>query len=228
MKGCICKRTYHRTRGIILQDRAEQVITAVYKYTDYFVNPPITKKVARKILADYISKRIVHDQGGTGQNQPYVAARKALIKMIDDFADYVDIVANHNRAIIKLAGFLVSYDPIKIKFKRKPDNIMRLTLERYKNISGSLIANCEKYPPRTSFIGFLFEGSPIPEGVDFFKNGHFHFPKGLGISLLILPHGRRKRVIDELIPGVVYYLYYMAVNNHGLSDLCGPVSIMCC
>ena len=113
MKGCICKSTYLRTRGIILQDRAEQILTAIYKHTDYFVDPP-KKKVDRKILSDYISKRIAHDLGGTAQNQPYVAARKVLMKMIDGFADYIDIVANHDRTIIKLAGFLVSYDSISV------------------------------------------------------------------------------------------------------------------
>ena len=48
MKDCICKRTYHRTRGIILQNKAEMVKGGIFKHKDLFVNPPFTKAAMKK------------------------------------------------------------------------------------------------------------------------------------------------------------------------------------
>ena len=228
MKGCICKRTYHRTRGMILQNRAEQVLTAIYKYTDYFVDPPMKKTFAKRILSDYISKRIAHDQGGTKQNYPYVAAKKVLMKMIDDLADYVDIVADSNRDIIRLAGFLVSYDPIKRWRKTRPDNVNNLMLKMYRKMSGCITSCCEIFPPRTYFIALLLEGSPLPEGLKIFNNDRFEIPAGFNIPCRILTCGGRKKVMKGLTPGIRYYLYYIAYNNHGYSNLSKVATIMCC
>ena len=199
----------------------------IYKCTDLFVDPPLTKAAMKKIITDYTDKRIAHDLGGTGQNQPYVKARKGLMIMIDSFADYVDIVADGNKAIIRAAGFEVSYDPSKLKGKKLPDDIERLTLKNHKKKSGVLISECEVFPPRTIFWAFLIEGSPIPEDIDFSKNGFIYFPKFLKVDIFFLLSTSRRKVLTDLKPGVIYYIYYLAVNNHGCSNLSKAASVMC-
>lgn len=227
MKDCICKRTYHRTRGIILQNKAEMVKGGIFKHKDLFVNPPFTKAAMKKNITDYTDKRIAHDMGGTAQNRPYVVARIALMEMIDGFADYVDIIANGDKTIIRMAGFEVSYDPAKLKGKKIPANIERLTLKNVRKKSGVLVAECEFYPPRTSFIGFLLEGFPLPAEYNKIENDTFLLPTNLGINIRIMnKHGRRK-IVRGLKPGVMYYIYYLAINNHGCSNLSKAASVMC-
>ena len=149
------------------------------------------------------------------------------MKLLDELADYVDIVADSNRDIIRLAGFLVSYDPIKRRRKTRPTTVNNLTIKIYRKMSGCLTSCCEIFPPRTYFTALLLEGSPLPEGLKIFINDRFEIPADFNIPCRILTCGGRKKVIKGLTPGTRYYLYYIAYSNHGYSDLSKAATIMC-
>ena len=227
MKGCICKRTYHRTRGVKLQNTSECIRAGIFNNANIFAIPPFTKKDFTFLIKDYTNKRVAHDMGGTNQYQPYMVVRNKLMLMIDEFAHFVDVVSNADRAIIKMAGFEVSYDPQKSKRKNKPATVQKLTLVKDKKMSGTMIANCERYPPRTIFWGFLLKGRPLPDGFNLFENGMIVFPKNFNTEINILPLNERRKVITGLEPGVIYYLYYLALNTSGCSNLSNCAFAMC-
>ena len=227
MKGSVCKRTYHRTRGMKLQNTAEGIRAGVFNNIDVFKIPPTTKKAFTNTINNYTNKRIAHDMGGSAQNAYYVVARKKLMELIDDFADYVDNVAKCNPAIIHLAGFMVAYDSHKYRPKRKPDNIRNLVLKNHDKLSGVLLSYCETYSPRTYFMAILLAGSPLPEGLKIFRNETVDIPDGFEIPIKILANKSRNKIITGLTPGIRYYLYYVAYNNHGCSELSNCVNVMC-
>ncbi len=140
-----------------LQNIAENIRGGVFNNKDIFLDTPTTKATFTSILKKYTNARVAHDQGGAAKNFEYVVARSKLMDLIDNFADYVDKIANFNPVVIQLAGFLVGYNPKKYRSRKEPGKINQLVWKNKSKTTGTLVSSCEVYPPRTYFLQYYWK-----------------------------------------------------------------------
>ena len=225
-----CKRDYRRDGNLSLEDTAEGVKTGIYTNATTFAAPPITQIVFAANILNYANTRKAHEQGGTAQQPAFTAARKVLIGNIDSIATYVDGVANGDPQIVKLAGFLATYDQTSIAAKvtnATPTTPQNVTFKRVENNSGQMVAECETYPTICNYITLLVENNSLPAGVTVDDAGNITLPKGLTIDVSININAQRKKLFKGLTTGSTYYVYYVVVNSKGASGISAGKSMLC-
>ena len=223
-----CMRNYHTLAGIKLEKRLEDTKTGVFGNIAVFTIPPATMIVVAALLLDYANKRVLWEQGGIAQKLAYTNAVKAVIAMLDTFADYVDELADGNITIIKMAGYTATYDPNGGNLP-KP-GIVRIdgvSLIRLVNSPGVLESDNGTLPKGTTVIGILTEGGPLPDNTIIDSDFNILIPGTYTLNFRVNIGRNRKKIWRNLKNSVTYYVYHIAVTSKVVSQLSVVVSEQC-
>jgi len=183
-----------------------------------FPAPPVGPTALGNLAATYTNAYSAYKRGGLDQKPAFQAAQTALLNAMDDNADYVDRVANGDSELIVEAGYVptkASGSPIPAPLR--PEGVKA---ERGQT-DGEILVECPVVE------GAEFYGLLVAEGTPFttppFFNGVFHFNPGQNISCGIDVTKSRKKKVQGLTPGTLYYFYMYAGNANGISALSSVV-----
>ena len=221
-----CKRDYHKTLGIKLEKRLEDVKTGVYGNTTVFATPPKTIVAVTAFLLDYADKRTKWEQGGIAQKKAYEKIVSEGRIMMDDFADYVDEIADGDITVIRMAGFNPSFDTALLP-KPGINRIDNITLKRVEDAPGKLISENGRLPKGTTVIGILCEGVPLTDEFEIDSEGNIFIPGTFTANVRVNMTKQNKKYWINLKNGVTYYVYHIAVSSKGVSLISIAVSCQC-
>lgn len=231
-----CKRDFKRKPIEGLDTFSTGVRDGIYTNPAIFTTPPITQMDYQAIIDGFINTRAAYKNGGSAQKGPYETARDTLFITLTLLADYVDTVALGSSAIITTAGFV----PTKgtASERPKPDRPTGVTLDT--GSTGVLLAECDSQPYVDTYLCLLSANEPLPASVSVNSAGQIvalpdSSPTAMasgqvafsGPAAIIDLNKSRKKVFTGLVPGVMYYVTYVAINAQGVSDLSAPVGRMC-
>ena len=222
-----CKRDYHQLLGIKLEKRLEDVKAGVFGNTTVFATPPKTSIVVAAFLLDYADKRTKWEQGGIAQKDAYEKVVTAGRLMLDDFADYLDELADGNITIIKMAGFEATFDPEILLPKGGVNRIDGITFRRIEDAPGQMVSENGTLPKGTTAIGILSEGVPLPDDTVIDSTGSITIPGIFTANVKVNMTKQNKKFWINLKNGVTYYVYHVAVTAKGVSLLSVAVSAQC-
>ena len=221
-----CKRDYHKTLGIKLEKRLEDLKTGIFDNTNVFVAPPKTILVVAAFLLDYADKRSKWEQGGIGQKKGYEKVVKDGRIMLDDFADYVDEVADGDVTTIRMAAFNPSFDQAALP-RPGINRIDGITLKRVEDAPGQMVSENGPLPVGTTVIGILCEGVPLTGEFEIDSEGSIFIPGTFTANVRVNMTKQNKKHWINLKNGVTYYVYHIAVSAKGVSLISIAVSCQC-
>lgn len=221
-----CKKSYHTYKVGDIPIFFGGVRAGIYGNPATFMTPPFTEAIFISTTENYTLKRDAYKNGGIAQKGDYLAATTALMDMLDQTADYVDVVANGNEAIILDAGYVPTKGTTTaVVAPLKPVGV---TLVRTAN-NAELEADCAIVAGAESY-GAVLTAEPLPEGVIISPWGQIVVqdndsptptptPGTSSIKYVLDLNKNRKKTFTGLQIGTTYYVYYWAVNAAGVSPL---------
>jgi len=238
MSGIRCSHYFHSIKVNDFPVFAGGVRDGIYNNAITFVNPPISQVDFQALLDSYNNTRYAYEQGGIAQRGPYRDAKIALMKALDELADYVDGIADGNANIITLAGYV----PTKSSRSATPEPADPIGISLKRASSGVLLAECATQDNTVSYGCILTANYPLEGNVIMNEKGQLLFlddsdPKNPNESaitpLQIMIQGvfdcnpGRKKEFKNLNPGTTYYVVFYAANSAGVSEFSKTVSLMC-
>ena len=228
-----CKKTvYQRAKAGKLNVDATAIKNGVYGYPMLFTMPPVTQAVFLALITSYTDTYGTYKDGGSAQKGFYEAAMQALLEAMDLNASYVDTVADGDPNIITQAGYV----PTKGSYSETPIPAQPTGVIMTRGILGVLYAECENVPFATSYISILTANQPLPPNVALNAVGQIVFSDS-GANAMnnenIVSQGRidinasRKKTFKNLVPGVTYYVAFVAINSAGVSGISLSVGLLC-
>ena len=229
-----CSVDYHYFNGSDLDLKAHLIEDGLYKNDPPFTLPPVKAEDYKVLVEDHHTKYEAYKNGGKAQKGPYQTSRTALITAMDALGNYVDHLPEVDNDMILLAGFTPTQTGGSKTVAPPPPSGITLTL----GISGEMFSICDALPGETFYGGILVAGKPLPENFAISKAGQVIIPatKPEGnaeakaessVALILDLTKQRKKHYTGLTKGVDYYAYYFAINSAGVSQISGPVILMC-
>ena len=222
-----CLRDYRHIQGIKLEKKLEDVKAGIFGNTTVFETPPKTIAFVAALLLEYGNKRSKWEQGGIAQKKAYEDVVISAHKMLDDFADFVDIVADGDITIIKMAGYKSTFDPDVLSTKRAINRIEGITFKRVENAPGQMVSENGALPRGTTVIGILCEGGPLPDNAIVDSDGCIDFAGIFTGNIKINMNIQNKKIWKNLKNMVTYYVYHVAITAKGVSLISIAVSCQC-
>ncbi len=164
--------------------------------------------------------------GGAPEELLFNTARELLLTALDDNADYVDLKADGDAAIIKLSGYSASsVTDSKALLPAQPQTITINTGGTM--LSGRMDAECERIDGAIAYGCIVSVGGPLPADFALNLQGQLNEPIG---SLHQIIHDvtlQRKKSFWNFIKGTDYYFYFYVINATGVGSLSEYVKRMC-
>ena len=188
---------------------------------------PFTQPQYSTILLNYNTDYGAFNKGGVAQKGQYLLSHAIAMDCLDKSADYIDIIANGDPAIIILGG-------MKPTYSKGLNSLVAETLHAPMNITvvhgetpGIIKAFCESFGKNTNYGCLVSVGKPLDAGISINQSGQLMIPAGTVITQIIhdLNHGRIK-TFTSLTKGVDYYFYFYVINTLGVSTLSVGVELM--
>jgi hypothetical protein len=219
-----CSRSYHDKAADVIDVFAIGVKTGVYTHNPPFVAPPMTEPQFDAFIQTYMTKRSDYVQGGLAQKGAFQAAKAALLDALDQFAEYVDEIADGDANVITDAGF-VPTDVTKTPAVKPGQSVVSVK----RGIGGELFASCAKVTGVTYYGCIMVAGQPLPEGAYLTPEGKLIFEAIAGPmpGLVFDLTRQREKQFSGLTHDVTYYFYFYLVNTAGVGPLSEVVSIIC-
>ena len=223
------KRTDYTTLPMGEMDEpAEKVRLNIYPNVSTFATPPITEPIFQAMLLDYRSKYIASKNGGPTAKGEFMISEATLLDALDEMALYVDTVADGNRAIILLSGFV----PTKDSQTPKPAPTVLTDIELVYGATGQIASICERQEGVDFYCCIMTAGAPLPPNFEMSLQGQLIFSEGgpsgsSPSSGAIDMNKQRRKLFGNLTLGVEYFFVYIAINANGVSAMSTPVSIVC-
>lgn len=227
---------YHRMRLDLIDVFAIGVRDGIYNNPTAFSSPPLVPAVFQGLIDAYVSTRGAYKMGGKVQKPAFLQAKIDLMRALDATAEYVDGVANGNELIIILAG----YTPTKSNQSAVPAPVQPTGVRLTRSNTGILLAECDNQPVADTYLAFLTPHAPIPAGITVSGTGQIIVPSGgLGlqghmnanapseVEFIMDINKNRKKKFMALIPGVTYFVTFVAINAQGVSPFSDSASCMC-
>ena len=164
--------------------------------------------------------------GGEPEHLLFDTARGLLLTALDKNADYVDLIANGDAAIIKLSGYSAS--SVKDTKPISPAQPQTITISTGGTmLTGRMDAECEIIAGAIAYGCVVSVGGPL--SAEFLLNlqGQFNEPTG---SLYPIIHDvtlQRKKSFWNFIKGTDYYFYFYVINTTGVGTLSNFKMRMC-
>lgn len=231
-----CSVSYRRISFNTIAGFAISVRNGIFNNAIAFVTPPITLAVFQAIIQTYIDARNAYTEGGTAQKAAFMTAYDKLIDTLDQLSFYVDGLANGSEVLIILSGF----KPTKGSATAKPAATIPTGVRLYQGTTGVLHAECDNQPDVDTYLCLLIAGMALPESVSINQFGQIIFPNDgtpptggttgvptFGPPAIMDLNKNRKKEFTGLVPGVKYYVVFVAINSSGVSPLSAVVSLLC-
>jgi len=232
-----CSVDYHNFNGDKMDTKAHLVAEGIYGNDPPFTAPPFTELAFTALIADHHTKWEAYKNGGQAQKGPYLTSRTALVNAMDKTGDFVDERPGVDDDMILLAGFTPTKTGGTKTLPPNPPTGIQLSL----GISGEMFSDCDTVTGDAFYGSVLVAGKPLPDGFTINNAGQvivLHTPEPnpnpnpnptpeTGVALIADLNKQRKKHYTGLTKGVEYYCYYYAINSGGVSQLSGPVILMC-
>lgn len=216
-----CLRSdYKKAKDDVLDLKASAVQIGLAANTTPFPSPPVGPTALGTLITTYINTSVAYKRGGLDQKPAFINAKNALLAALDQNADYVDEIADGSEELIVNAGYV----PTKTSSTTKPlpDKPTVVTAVRG-NATGLILVEC-KAVTNAMFYGLIMSDSPdIPGFV--FQNGVVG-ADGTNVKMMININKSRKKSMEGLNPGTIYYFWMYAANANGISALSDTVKLM--
>ncbi|MES2621575.1 MAG: hypothetical protein V4615_12055 [Bacteroidota bacterium] len=199
---------------------ATGVKTGYYKNNPPFSAPPITENQLKTLIDNYSQTYGKFKNGGKLLKPVFNKAKDSLLDALDEIAANVNEVAQGDEITVMKAG----YKPTKTTRSGAvvPPQPQIETLER--GTTGELLTACKVLGSDVSYGCLLSEGTALTNLN--MVNGRLVIQQG-SPTIYIDENKQRKKIFRGLKPAVVYYAYFFARNNAGVSLLSVPQQIMC-
>ena len=182
--------------------------------------PPVPPATLTTQITAYSNTYSAYKRGGLDQKPAFETAKNTLIDSLTQNAEYVDEVANGDEEIIVAAGYV----PTKTTGSPKPQPAQPtgVTAKRGQAI-GEMFVECPAVD-NAEFYGLIVtQGAPLSNVS--FTNGQLIFEGPNPVNGIDLNKGRKKH-LQGMVPGQMYYFYMYAGNATGLSALSAVVQLM--
>lgn len=229
------KLSFKRMRVDQLDTFATGVRDGIFNNPAIFTTPPIVQADYQTIIDTFINTRAAYKQGGLAQKGAYEMARDTLIGTLVQLADYVNSVALGSEAIITTAGFV----PTKGTASSRPMPLQPTGVVMTNGTTGVLLAECANQPYVNTYLCLLTANQPLPPVLSVNSSGQVVVPPEEnseaarammpfhGPPIIIDLNSNRKKRFTGLVPGVTYYVTFVAINAQGVSPVSASVSRMC-
>ena len=164
--------------------------------------------------------------GGAPEELLFNTARELLLAALDDNADYVDVIADGDAAIIKLSGYSASsVTDSKALLPAQPQTLTINTGGTM--LSGRMDAECERIDGAIAYGCIVSVGGPL--SADFLLNlqGQLNEPIGNLHQIIHDVTLQRKKSFWNFVKGTDYYFYFYVINAAGVGPLSEYVKRMC-
>jgi len=189
--------------------------------------PPTTYDAMGDIITTFTEKRAIYKQGGTAALKPYTDALKALMDCLLSFAPYVNKIANGDEDNLKLSKLPYTGAVNKSGKKISEGAVAKGVLGQARN-TGILTTTCSPFGENVEFIAIAVQGKPLPIGTKMSLDGQILLPVGEdAVPYVLNINGKRDKTFVELIPGVIYYVYYVMICGGFVSALSEPKKLSC-
>lgn len=221
MQKSKCSRTdFTRTQINQLDSKAIAVQKGLAEHTTPFPAPPVSPSAMGTLISNYNTALSAYKRGGMDQKPAFTAAQTSLKNALAANADYVDAVADGSETLIIKAGYV----PTKITdtIRPAPAKPKRVVAKHGKAI-GEMLAECPSVSHAVQYGLVLTKNSPLTNAI--FVNGQLVLDGHTNIVLIDVNKARKKR-LQNLSPGSMYYIYMWAGNANGTSALTEVVQLM--
>lgn len=221
-----CRLNFHNMRNDLLDVFAIGVRDGIYNNVIVFAMPPLAQPMFQALIDAYLNTYGAYKQGGLAQKGPFLAAKTALINGLDQFAEYVNPIANNDANIVTLAGFVPTKGSSSTV--NPPGQPTGIVVKR--GISGELLAECPKITTVIFYGALLIADNPLPDNIMINEAGQIIVDgtdnpspspsPSPGSSYYVLDMNKsRKKKFTGLTKGRMYYIYFYAANAGGVSPL---------
>lgn len=234
-----CSRNYHGFGILKLETFADGVKTGIYNNDPPFTAPPLTEVQLNTLIENYHHKYDEYKNGGKLKKPFFVLAKAALIKGLDDIAEFVDNLTGVTDEIIAMGG----YTPTKTidSEGQAPAQTAGAIIKR--GGEGEMFAEVPKVDGAV-YYGCIVTAGPLPAYITLNASGQLIAIKpsdvnpdpnpnpapeplpGTVIAVVDITKSRKKRFLG-LHTGTVYYFYFYAANANGVSILSEVRSLIC-
>jgi len=195
----------------------------VFSYTAP-VKPPYTDIQFNGYITTTNDSYIVWTQGGKAQKALLDKDLVVLMGVMDEYAPYVDIIADGDEATVALSGFNVA-DGDHPDNKQTTPGTPVVTAVRADD-SGEIDSETSVYN-RAVYGCLVSEDKPLDPATTINANGQLIIPPGQTNRIIHMVDIHRKKKITGLTKGKTYWLYYYVSNTAGTSQLSTGFEILC-
>lgn len=184
-----------------------------------FPAPPVTPVQLGDKITVYQNTRSAYKRGGLDQKAAFINAKEDLLEALDENADYVDDIADGEEELITKAGYV----PTKAESTPKPvPNRPTGVTAKNANHPGEMIVECPAVDGASYYGLIVTENMPLQnysfiDGLLGFDNTNSR----LGIDV----NKGRKKLLQGLQPGTIYFFYMYAGNATGVSGLSDAINL---
>ena len=221
MKKRYCLLSFRSFGNTKLDTFSSELRNGIYNNGTVFTAPPVLVTEYNAAHETFVNASAEYKQFGITKKTAYLAAKKALLEIMDTLAIYVNGQANEDVSIIALSGFHPSRD----QFVRVPDleKIENFYLNRTEIPGGATVEiGAITKKGSISYCCVVSDGrltNPV------LTNGQIILTPG--DTMVYQDYNRsRRKVFQGLIPGREYFFYVFANNSASVSPLSDAKSLI--
>ena len=206
---------------------AENLLQAVYvlNQTVFTGTKPFTQVAFQAIIDYFTSNRTLFLLNGFSAKLNYTKGFKALKAAILLHAPYVDGIAEGDAIILKLSTLPIT-GAKNDSGTQIQNGAIPLLVKGNAGGTGLLTTTCAPFGTNVHFTAILVHGQELPAGTIMDLNGQLLFPSGsTAPAYIINVNGKREKKYINLIPGVIYYVYYVMSFGGIVSALSAPFKV---
>ena len=186
--------------------------------------PPRTDVEFEGIVTNATNSYNTWTQGGRAQKALLDKDLAILMVVMDEYAPYVDTIAEGNEATIVLSGFNVA-DGAHPASKQTTPGTPVVTAVRAE-ASGEIDSETTVYD-RAFYGCIVCEDKQLDPATIITAGGQLIIPPGQTTRIIHLVDIHRKKKIVGLTKGKTYWIYYYVSNTAGTSQLSTGFEILC-
>jgi hypothetical protein len=244
MKKSQVKRTDYSLSPVgELNVPAGVVLINLYPNATTFTSPPMTEPLFSALISTYVSRYSAYVDGGATAKAEFLQTEEELLNAMNSTALYVDSVAQGDRNIIILSGFVPTKETNTPK--QKPTELENVEVTR--GASGELLVSSDLQEGVDTYFCLLTANTPPPAWFNANEAGQVVFDDGgntptpppgtdpqptpmtsdktLG-GIFDFTKGRKKKFMN-LTPGTTYWVVMFGINTAGVGPVSQPISIVC-
>lgn len=246
MKKSQVKRTDYSLRPLgELDVPAGVVLINLYLNATTFTTPPLTEPLFSALISTYVSRYSAYVDGGATAKAEFLQTEEELLNAMNSTALYVDTVAQGDRNIIILSGFVPTKETNTPK--QQPTELENVELTR--GASGEILVSCDLQEGVDAYFCLLTAHTPPPAWFNANEAGQVVYEDGGNNPTPPLPPGpdpqptpmtsdkasggildftkARKKKFMNLTPGTTYWVIMFGINTAGVGPVSLAKSIVC-